>query len=172
MLQNQITSQITRAADASFSCRVSNVCSKLSFLQLVASPYLLGNYDSRHTKVVLQSLISSVWQFSLWLNSINQLCFLTLNQRRHLPREGSRRTLCCALFPAWSLKTTQIQLVKPVSSCRVSVVVILSPAGTLYISQWYAVWSVSVSSLTGDALAWTPQLRASFGGTNTDKSLP
>lgn len=94
MLQNQITSQITRAADASFSRKVSNVCSKLSLLQLVASPYLLGNDDSRHTKVVQQSLISLVWQFALSLNSINQLCFLTLNQRRHLPRERSRRTLC------------------------------------------------------------------------------
>lgn len=99
------TSEITRAADASFSCKVSNVCSKLSFLQLVASSYLLGNYDSRHTKVVQQSLISLVWQFALLLNSINQLCFLILNQRRHLPRDGSRRTLCCALFPVWSLKT-------------------------------------------------------------------
>lgn len=99
------TSEITRAADASFSCKVSNVCSKLSFLQLVASSYLLGNYDSRHTKVVQQSLISLVWQFALLLNSINQLCFLTLNQRRHLPRDGSRRTLCCELFPVWSLKT-------------------------------------------------------------------
>lgn len=101
MFPNQITSQIRRAADASFSCKVPNVCSKLSLLQLVASPYLLGNYDSRHTKVVQQSLISLVWQFALSLNSINQLCFLTLNQGRHLPRERSRRTLCYFQSGVW-----------------------------------------------------------------------
>lgn len=106
MFPNQTISHITRAADASFSCKISNVCSKLSLLQLVASSYLLSNYDCRHTKVAQQSQISLVWQFARSLNSINQLCFLTLNQLRHLPRERSRHTLCCALFPVWPLKTT------------------------------------------------------------------